>query len=222
MADAQLPPDPAAPVSELQARIGTVIGQRYKLHGLLGEGGMAAVYLAEDLTDHKRVALKLLKHEHSTDPQVLARFEREAKAMTVLVHEHLVAALGFGASPEGDMCLVMELVEGETLRSVLRRIKPFPAHGVVAIADQIAAGLHYVHGFGVVHRDFKPENVMVSWLPGNQPWIRFLDFGMARILFGGGTPLTRLGPSSAPPSTCRPSRRWGSPSTPAPTSTPSA
>jgi len=205
-------PDSATPVSELHARIGTVVGQRYKLEALLGEGGMAAVYVAEDLADHRRVALKVLKREHADDPQVLARFEREAKAMTVLVHEHLVAALGFGRAPEGEMCLVMELVQGETLRSLLRRIKPFPPHGVVEIAGQIAAGLAYAHGFGVVHRDFKPENVMVSWLPGNQPWIKILDFGMARLLFGApGTPLTRKGAVFGTPEYMPPEQAMGQP-----------
>src|SRR5206468_3401056 len=103
--------------------------------------GIGAVFLAEDLTLGTRVALKVLKSEYAADPEVLARFEREAKAMTVLVHENIVAALGFGRSPEGDMCLVMELVEGETLRSALKRIKPFPPHGVVEVANQIAAAL---------------------------------------------------------------------------------
>ena len=205
-------PDATTPPSEIHARIGTVVGQRYKLEALLGEGGIAAVYVAEDLTEKKRVALKVLKPEHAEDPQVLARFEREAKAMTVLVHEHLVAALGFGRAPEGEMCLVMELVEGETLRSLLRRIKPFPPHGVAAIAGQIAAGLAYAHGFGVVHRDFKPENVMISWLPGNQPWVKILDFGMARLLFGApGTPLTRKGAVFGTPEYMPPEQAMGQP-----------
>ncbi len=210
MPDAPLPPYAATHLEELQGRVGTVIGQRYKIEALLGEGGMAAVYVAEDLTEQKRVALKVLKREHAEDPQVLARFEREAQAMTVLVHEHLVAALGFGRAPEGEMCLVMELVEGETLRSVLRRIKPFPPHGVVAVAGQIAAGLSYAHGFGVVHRDFKPENVMVSWLPGNQPWIKILDFGMARIL-SGAPALTRKGAVFGTPEYMPPEQAMGQP-----------
>jgi serine/threonine-protein kinase len=197
---------------ELQARIGTVIGQRYKLLSLLGEGGMAAVYLADDVTLGIRVALKLLKREHASDPQVLARFDREAKAMTVLVHDHIVPALGFGRSPEGDMCLVMELVEGETLRSALKRIRPFPPHGVVEIGNQIAAGLACAHGFGVVHRDFKPENVMIKWLPGNRPWIKILDFGMARILVGTtGTPLTRKGAVFGTPEYMPPEQAMGQP-----------
>jgi serine/threonine-protein kinase len=216
MTDAETPP------VDIRARVGAVIGQRYKLHAVLGEGGMAAVYLAEDLTDKKRVALKLLKREHATDPLVLARFEREAKAMTVLVHENLVAALGFGLSPEGDMCLVMELVEGETLRTLLGRVKPLPLHGVAEIARQIAAGLAYAHGFGVVHRDLKPENVMISWIsrpapagaapPAPEPSVKILDFGMARILVDPtGTPLTRKGSVFGTPEYMPPEQGMGQP-----------
>jgi eukaryotic-like serine/threonine-protein kinase len=209
MSDASTGPEPA--VSELQARIGTVIAQRYRLLSLLGEGGMAAAYLAEDVTLGKRVAVKLLKSEHATDPLVLARFDREAKAMMVLSHEHIVPALGFGRTPEGDMCLVMEYVEGETLRSALKRIKPFPPHGVVDIAGQIAAALACAHGMGVVHRDFKPENVMISWLPGNRPWVKILDFGMARLLMGTGTPLTRKGAVFGTPEYMPPEQGMGQP-----------
>ncbi len=193
---------------DLQARVGTVVGQRYKLLSMLGEGGMGAVYLAEDVTLGIKVALKLLKQDVATDPTVLARFDREAKAMTVLQHEHIVRALGFGQSPEGDMCLVMELVEGETLRSMLKRLKRFPPHGVADIAAQIAEALACAHSFGVVHRDLKPENVLVSWPAPDKPWIKVLDFGMARLLVGApGTPLTRKGavfgtPEYMPPEQC--------------------
>jgi serine/threonine-protein kinase len=212
MSEAPLPPGATPRDAELLARVGTVIGQRYRLLALLGEGGMAAVYRAEDVTLGQKVAIKLLKREHAADPQVLARFDREATAMTVLVHEHIVPALGFGRSPEGDMCLVMELVEGETLRSALRRIKPFPPHGVAEVASQIAAGLHCAHARGVVHRDFKPENVMLSWLPDNRPWIKILDFGMARILVGAtGTPLTRKGAIFGTPEYMPPEQAMGQP-----------
>jgi serine/threonine-protein kinase len=209
---AEAPPPGGSPVPEPASRVGTIIGQRYKLTQLLGEGGMASVFLADDVTLGKRVALKLLKPEHANDPQVLARFDREAKAMTVLVHEHIVPALGFGRSPEGDMCLVMEFVQGETLRAALHRIKPFPPHGVVEISNQIAAGLHCAHGFGVVHRDFKPENVMLTWLPDNRPWIKILDFGMARILVGTtGTPLTKKGAVFGTPEYMPPEQAMGQP-----------
>jgi serine/threonine-protein kinase len=210
MSDAS--PGSAPPVSELEARIGTVIAQRYKLLRLLGEGGMAAAYLADDVVTGKRVALKLLKSEHATDPLVLARFDREAKAMTMLRHEHIVPAIGFGRTPEGDMCLVMEYVEGETLRSALKRIKPFPPHAAVDVAGQIAAGLACAHATGIVHRDFKPENVMLSWLPDNRAWVKILDFGMARLLVGGsGTPLTRKGAVFGTPEYMPPEQGMGQP-----------
>lgn len=210
MAEASSPSTPRD--AELTARIGTVIGGRYRLLSLLGEGGMAAVYRAEDLTDKKLVALKLLKGEYEEDHQVLARFDREAKAMTALTHPNIVPALGFGRAPEGDLCLVMELVEGETLRSALKRIKPFPPYGAAVMAHQIAAGLGYAHGMGVVHRDFKPENVMITWMPDNRPWIKILDFGMARILVGAtGTPLTRKGAIFGTPEYMPPEQAMGQP-----------
>ena len=163
-------------------RVGTVVGQRYELLSLLGEGGMGMVYLAEDRKAGGRVALKMLKRDVANDELVLARFEREAVAMQALAHEHIVAPLGFGRSPEGDMCLVMEHIEGETLRTMLTRVRQVPVLGVLEIARQIASALVRAHGLGVVHRDLKPENVMVTWATDGRPHVKMLDFGMARLL----------------------------------------
>ena len=193
---------------ELADRIGTVIGQRYKILSMLGEGGMGAVYLAEDVTLGMRVAVKLLKKMYADDPEVLARFDREAQAMTVLQHPHIVRALGFGKSPEGDMCLVLEHVEGETLRTLLKRTERIPPEIAIDITKQIAEALACAHAAGVVHRDLKPENVLISWPTTGKPWIKVLDFGMARLLVGApGTPLTRKGavfgtPQYMPPEQC--------------------
>lgn len=193
---------------ELADRIGTVIGQRYKILSMLGEGGMGAVYLAEDVTLGMRVAVKLLKKMYADDPEVLARFDREAQAMTVLQHPHIVRALGFGKSPEGDMCLVLEHVEGETLRTLLKRTERIPPEIAIDITKQIAEALACAHAAGVVHRDLKPENVLISWPATGKPWIKVLDFGMARLLVGApGTPLTRKGavfgtPQYMPPEQC--------------------
>ena len=194
-------------------RIGTVIGQRYKLISMLGEGGIGAVFLAEDLqAAGTRVALKLLKRDVADDPTVLARFEREAVAMQALAHEHIVAPLGYGKSPEGEMCLVMEHIDGETLRTMLKRVKQPPLWGVLEIARQIAAGLVRAHGLGVVHRDLKPENVMVRWLGEGKPHVKILDFGMARLLMGGpGTPLTRKGAVFGTPEYMPPEQAMGQP-----------
>ena len=143
---------------------------------------------------------------------MLARFEREAVAMQVLAHEHIVAPLGYGRSPEGEMCLVMEHIEGETLRTMLKRMKQPPLQSVLEIARQIALGLVRAHGLGVVHRDLKPENVMVTWLEEGKPRIKILDFGMARILLGGpGTPLTRKGAVFGTPEYMPPEQAMGQP-----------
>ncbi len=193
-------------------RIGTVLGQRYKILSVLGEGGIGAVFLAEDQQGGARVAVKLLKRDVANDPVVLARFEREAVAMQALAHEHIVAPLGYGKSPEGDMCLVMEAVEGETLRTMLKRVKQPPLWGVLEIARQLAAALVRAHGLGVVHRDLKPENVMVTWLGEGRPWIKVLDFGMARLLVGGSaTPLTRKGAVFGTPEYMPPEQAMGQP-----------
>jgi len=193
-------------------RIGSILGQRYKLLSVLGEGGIGAVFLAEDMATGGRVAVKLLKREVANDPIVLARFEREAVAMQALAHEHIVAPLGYGKSPEGDMCLVMEHVEGETLRTMLKRVKRPPLWGALEIARQLAAGLVRAHGLGVVHRDLKPENVMVTWLGEGRPRIKILDFGMARLLAAGpGTPLTRKGAVFGTPEYMPPEQAMGQP-----------
>jgi serine/threonine-protein kinase len=193
-------------------RIGTVVGNRYKLLSLLGEGGMGFVFLADDVKAGGRVALKLLKRDVSDDEVVLARFEREAVAMQALAHEHIVAALGYGKSPEGDMCLVMEHIEGETLRTMLKRLKQPPLASVLEIARQISLGLGRAHGLGVVHRDLKPENVMVTWLGEGKPRIKILDLGMARLLTGGpATPLTRKGAVFGTPEYMPPEQAMGQP-----------
>lgn len=213
------PEDKPEPTPE--ERIGTIVGGRYKLLSMLGEGGIGAVFLAEDLQGSgtrdfpqslPRVALKLLKRDVADDPTVLARFEREAVAMQALAHEHIVAPLGYGKSPEGEMCLVMEHIDGETLRTMLKRVKQPPLWGVLEIARQIAAGLVRAHGLGVVHRDLKPENVMVRWLGEGKPHVKILDFGMARLLMGGpGTPLTRKGAVFGTPEYMPPEQAMGQP-----------
>jgi serine/threonine-protein kinase len=132
--------------------------------------------------------------------------------MQALAHEHIVAALGYGKSPEGDMCLVMEHIEGETLRTMLKRLKQPPLASVLEIARQISLGLGRAHGLGVVHRDLKPENVMVTWLGEGKPRIKILDLGMARLLTGGpATPLTRKGAVFGTPEYMPPEQAMGQP-----------
>lgn len=212
--------DPKA--NELQARIGTVIANRYRLVKLLGEGGIGAVYLGESLVDRSKVAVKLLRSEHSMDSEVLARFDREARVMTALVHEHIVRAWEFGRLPNGDVAMVMEYVEGETLRAVYgRKNTPHPwIYGhtkslnpwvALEIARQLAGALAHAHAQGVVHRDLKPENIVVRPKVDGAPFIKVLDFGMARLLYGQGTPLTAKGAVFGTPEYMPPEQATGRP-----------
>ena len=203
---------PPAEKSTLQSRIGTKIADRYAILSLLGEGGIGAVFLADDLATGTKVAIKLLKADSVDDPVVIARFDREAKTMTELNHENIVQALAFGRSPEGDLCLVLEYVAGETLRSLLKRAKPFPVHGTLDVSRQVASALTRAHSMGIVHRDLKPENIMVTWLDQVRTHIKMLDFGMARLLTGGGgVQLTRKGAIFGTPEYMPPEQAMGQP-----------
>jgi len=203
---------PPAEKSTLQSRIGTKIADRYAILSLLGEGGIGAVFLADDLATGTKVAIKLLKADSVDDPVVIARFDREAKTMTELNHENIVRALAFGRSPEGDLCLVLEYVAGETLRSLLKRAKPFPVHGTLDVSRQVASALTRAHSMGIVHRDLKPENIMVTWLDQVRTHIKMLDFGMARLLTGGGgVQLTRKGAIFGTPEYMPPEQAMGQP-----------
>lgn len=204
------PPPPEK--STLQSRIGTKIADRYAILSLLGEGGIGAVFLADDLATGTKVAIKLLKADSVDDPVVIARFDREAKTMTELNHENIVRALAFGRSPEGDLCLVLEYVAGETLRSLLKRAKPFPIHGTLDVSRQVASALTRAHSMGIVHRDLKPENIMVTWIDQVRTHIKMLDFGMARLLTGGGgVQLTRKGAIFGTPEYMPPEQAMGQP-----------
>lgn len=196
---------------DLRAKIGMLVADRYRLIDLLGEGGIGAVYLAESLTDRSRVAVKLLRSEYAADQEVLARFDREARVMTALVHEHIVRAWEFGRLPSGDVALVMEYVPGETLRSVYGHTRPLPPLVAIEIARQLGGALAHAHAQGVVHRDLKPENILVRRQADHRPDIKVLDFGMARLLVGQNAPLTAKGAVFGTPEYMPPEQAMGRP-----------
>jgi serine/threonine-protein kinase len=152
----------------------------YRITAKLGEGGMGEVYRATDAKLGREVAIKVLPSSFSRDPQSLARFEREAKALASLNHPHIAAIHGFDAD-QGTHFLVLELVEGETLTERLRR-GPLPAKEAMTVARQIAEALQEAHEKGIVHRDLKPGNVKIT--PDGH--VKVLDFGLAKIGLGGG------------------------------------
>ena len=153
---------------------GTVLEGRYRVDGLLARGGMSLVYRGSDLRLDRPVAIKVLDTTLARDPAFVRRFEREARAAARLAHPGVVAVHDQGRDPDGTVFLVLELVEGGTLRDVLRdegRLHPATA---LTVAEQVVTALQVAHDRGLVHRDVKPENVLV----GSDGSVKVADFGL--------------------------------------------
>jgi serine/threonine protein kinase len=162
---------------------GDLVAGRYRIVRLLGQGGMGTVYEAEHGWTKRRVALKLLRAELSTNERVVSRFLREARACARLSHPNLVDVLDMGQDEhDGALFLAQELVEGDTLRERLRARGRLPVAEAIALTVAIARGLEAAHRAGIVHRDVKPENVMVSEAPDGSTAPKLIDFGVAREL----------------------------------------
>lgn len=162
-----------------------VIGERYRIQNQIGEGSAAVVYLARDLRLERQVALKVLRPELSADEEFIARFEREARAAASLSHPNVVTVFDYGVSG-GRYFIAMEYVGGGSLKSLLERQRRLsPARGV-AIAEQILAALAAAHEQGIIHRDVKPQNVLLT-LDGSA---KVTDFGIAQA---GSVNLTQPG-----------------------------
>ncbi len=156
---------------------GSVLAGRYELVDTIGQGGMAVVYRARRLSDGKVVAVKVLREPYRHDREFVERFEREAQAATSLTHPNVVAVLDSGEDG-GVRFLVMEYVEGEDLKTALRRSGPLPPARAVAVAAAVCGALEYAHARGIVHRDVKPQNILLT--PTGQ--VKVTDFGIARAL----------------------------------------
>jgi serine/threonine-protein kinase len=168
------------PESIGQALVGQIISGRYQIEALLGEGGMGAVYLAQHTYMRKRVAVKVLHAGMMDNAELAARFEREAMAAAHIEHPNVVAATDFGRMEDGAFFLVLEYVEGVSLRNALDQGAMPPARAL-GIARQIATGLGRAHELGIVHRDLKPENVMLMDRGGVPDFVKVLDFGIAKV-----------------------------------------
>jgi tRNA A-37 threonylcarbamoyl transferase component Bud32 len=168
--------------------VGKVIGDRYRLLGRLGEGGMGAVYRAEHVLMKKVVALKLLHADLGNVDDVARRFEREAQSASRLNHPNVITVTDFGRAASGELFLVMEHVAGESLAAALAREGPLSWPRAVSIARQMLQGLEHAHALGVVHRDLKPANVMLAHYPDSSfgEVVKILDFGIAKMSAAAG------------------------------------
>src|SRR5258706_2398389 len=163
-----------------------LIGGRYELSDRIGGGGMAEVFRAHDRTLDRDVAVKLMRPAFATDPEFLERFHREAEAMGAIEHPSIVRVLDYGASADGPY-IVMELVGGGTLWDLMRARGHLDQYVAAQIAAAIADGLEAAHVRGVLHRDLKPDNVLLD----GEGRPKIADFGMARL--AAAAAITRTG-----------------------------
>ena len=182
---------------------------QYRITGLIGVGGMGAVYSAEHVLLERRAAVKLLLPEVSSNPEVVGRFFNEARAAAAIQHPGIVEVFDFGWTDDGAAYLVMEQLRGESLAARAAR-RQLPPSVVMAIARQIASALAVAHGMGIVHRDLKPDNIFLvrdSEVIGGER-IKLLDFGIAKVTTGDELPRTLAGtilgtPTYMAPEQCR-------------------
>jgi serine/threonine protein kinase/tetratricopeptide (TPR) repeat protein len=175
-------PQPAAPM--LQP--GEVLGGRYEILQLLGEGGMGAVYKARDRELDRAVALKLIRPQMASNPSILARFKQELLLSRQVTHKNVIRIYDLGDA-DGVKFITMEFVEGRDLRSLIQEKKKFAPEEAVEIMQHVCQALEAAHSVGVIHRDLKPQNIMQE----NSGRILVMDFGLARTMEGDG--MTQVG-----------------------------
>jgi beta-lactam-binding protein with PASTA domain/predicted Ser/Thr protein kinase len=166
-----------------------VLGERYEIGGVLGRGGMAEVHRGRDLRLGREVAVKVLRSDLARDPSFQVRFRREAQASASLNHPAIVAVYDTGedrTATGATPYIVMEYVEGETLRDVLRREGPLPPERAMSLSADICGALDFSHRNGIVHRDVKPGNVMIT----PQGTVKVMDFGIARAVSDSAATMT--------------------------------
>ncbi len=165
----------------------------YEIISLLGTGGMGSVFKARQLSTGRIVALKTL--QDSGSPNAVRRFQREAKMLATLKHPNIVEAWTFGLTEDRQAYLTMEYLEGVSLAEVLKRDGPLPLERFLKLFSQVISGLKHAHQHGVIHRDLKPDNIMLITTPDGGESVKLVDFGIARLEKLSSTPnkLTKNG-----------------------------
>ena len=196
-------------------RPGVLFGGRYEILGVLGQGGMGAVYKARDRELDRLIALKVIRPELATDPAILQRFKQELILARNITHKNVVRIYDLGEA-DGIRFISMEYVDGQNLRTLLRRAGKLSPKEAIAVVEQVCRALDAAHSEGVIHRDLKPQNIMRD----QHGRIVVMDFGLARSL--GDSGLTQTGAVVGTLEYMSPEQAWAPRSTSAPTFSASA
>jgi len=172
--------------------LGQTIDHRYRVEALLGEGGMGLVYRVTHTRLNKPLAVKVLRRENTRDPEVLARFRREAESASAIGNQHIVDINDFGTLADGSTYFVMECLEGVDLIDAIDVAQRMPEERAIPIAAQLCRALGAAHDAGIIHRDLKPENVFLIRRNDTDDFVKVLDFGIAKVA-NGPKRLTRAG-----------------------------
>ncbi|MBI2892531.1 MAG: protein kinase [Deltaproteobacteria bacterium] len=193
----------------MAGRLGEVLDGKYRLDRLLGSGGMGSVFAAEHVVIGRKVAVKVLHPEYAGDPTATRRFMTEARAAAAVGHESIVDIYDIGTTPDEAPYLVMELLDGESLRTLLKRRKTLSVAEAVSITLPILSALAAAHRQGILHRDVKPDNVfLLAGSAAGRP-IKLLDFGVSKITWAISTNETRAGVIVGTPAYMAPEQACG-------------
>lgn len=191
-------------------QVGKVLDGKYRLDAFLSQGGMGAVYKATHVMLGRPVAVKLIKPELVTSPDIVRRFQREARAASNLNHPNIVNIFDLGQTDDGTLYIAMELIDGPSLKDVIRKTGPLPAPRTIRILRQIAGALSVAHRNGIIHRDLKPHNVMLARDGEGNEVAKLLDFGIAKT-FDEAAQLTQTGFALGTPQYMSPEQAEGKP-----------
>ena len=164
--------------------IGVILDERYRIDALLGQGGMGAVYRATHMAMDATVAVKMIRSDFASNAEAVKRFHREAFAASRLSHPHTIRVFDFGQAPNGDLYMAMEYLVGRSLSDANHDTGPLSVGRALKIASETAQSLAEAHANGFVHRDLKPDNIMLQDVVGKDDFVKVLDFGIAKLVHG--------------------------------------
>lgn len=162
--------------------VGRTIAKKFFVESVIGEGGMGVVYSAVDNQTKQRVAVKILREQFMNDDIAVKRFKHEAIAASRLSHPHIVSLHDYGETVDGYNYMVMEIIEGKSLAKVVHERRSLSADRTVHIVTQVCDALEHAHERGVVHRDLKPGNILLTSFEDDQDYVKLVDFGIATLM----------------------------------------